>query len=50
MPYTYITKKLGKKKKYCMKSKESGKTYCSDTLEKRKRVQRLHEYYKNRSK
>ena len=50
MPYDYSVKKLGKKKKFCMTSKESGRTYCSDTLEKRKRVQRLHEVWKHRSK
>ncbi len=47
MPYIRFTKIVNGKKKYCLKNKETGKVYCSDTPEKREKVARLHEMFKH---
>ena len=50
MPYNYSTKKVDGKTKYCMTSKKTGKTYCYDSLAKRRKGERLHEYFANKKK
>jgi hypothetical protein len=47
MPYTLFQKEEKGEKKYCMKSKETGKTYCFDSPEKRKKGMRMHEVFKH---
>ena len=42
MPYT----KFKRGKKFCMTSKDSGKTYCYDSEEKREKGVRMHEAFK----
>jgi len=46
MPYDLFTKKVKGKKKYCMTSKDSGKTYCSNSAAARKKMMKLHEAFK----
>lgn len=47
MPYLFSTRIVKNKKKFCMTSKDSGKTYCYDSEEKRKNGARLHEAFKH---
>ena len=47
MPYNNITKTVKGKKKFCSVAKDTGKTYCSDSPEKRKKLQKLHEMFKH---
>jgi len=46
MPYTLSKKKTGEKK-YCMRSKDTGKTYCYPTATARKKGMRMHEAFKH---
>jgi len=45
MPYNLSTRIVKGKKKYCMTSKRTGKTYCYSSEADRKQGMRLHEYY-----
>lgn len=47
MPYTNFTKKVKGKKKWCMTSKDSGKTYCYNSAKERTEGARMHEAYKH---
>jgi len=47
MPYIKFTKKVKGKKKWCIKNKETGKVYCSDSKEKREKMIRMHEAFKH---
>lgn len=50
MPYTNFTKKVGGKKKYCMKSKDTGKSYCYSSAAARAKGKRMHEMFKHMPK
>ena len=41
------TKKEGGKTKYCMTSKDTGKTYCYDSSAERKKGIKMHEAFKH---
>ena len=45
MPYTKFTKKVGGKKKQCIKNKETGKVTCYDSVKKRKEGIRIKEAF-----
>lgn len=45
MPYTYSTQKKEGKKKYCMTSKRTGKTYCYDSPAARRKGAQMHEAF-----
>lgn len=47
MPYLLSTRVKEGKRKYCMTSKDSGKTYCYDSPEARKKGMRMHEAFKH---
>ena len=47
MPYDYSTKKVEGKTKYCMTSKETGKTYCYDSSAERRKGAKMHEMFKH---
>jgi len=45
MPYTYSTQTKEGRKKFCMTSKKTGKTYCYDSPEARERGAKTHEMF-----
>ena len=45
MPYTFSTQQREGKKKYCMTTIKTGKTYCYNTLKARKKGEKMHEIY-----
>jgi len=45
IPYTNFTKKVEGKTKYCMTAIKTGRTYCYNSAEARKRGARMHEIY-----
>ena len=47
MPYTLSTRSVKGKKKFCMTSKETGKTYCYDSPEARKKAMKMHHAFKS---
>ena len=47
MPYVLFTKQEKGEMKYCMRNKRTGKSYCFDSPEARKRGMRLHEAFKH---
>ena len=47
MPYTLSTKTVKGKKKWCMTSKDTGKTYCYDSASARAKGMKMHEIFKN---
>jgi len=47
MPYTLSTKKVKGKKKYVMKSKDTGKSYTYSSAAARKKGMKMHEAFKN---
>lgn len=50
MPYILSTKQVKGKKKFCAKSKTSGKTYCYSSAEARKKGMRMREMFSNMPK
>jgi len=50
MPYTLSTKKVKGKKKWCMTSKDTGKTYCYGSASERAKGMKMHEMFKNMPK
>jgi hypothetical protein len=47
MPYTLSRRKTKEGTKYCMTSKESGKTYCYDSESARSKGMKMHEMFKH---
>ena len=47
MPYTLSTKTVKGKKKWCMKSKDTGKSYCYDSPAARAKGMKMHEMFKH---
>lgn len=47
MPYNFSTRIKQGKKKFCMTSRDTGKTYCYDSEEERKKGAHLHEAFKH---
>lgn len=47
MPYILSTKTVKGKKKFCMRSKESGKMYCYNSTQARADGMKLHEAFKH---
>ena len=47
MPYQLSTKTVKGKKKWCMTSKNTGKTYCYNSAAARAKGMRIHEMYKH---
>lgn len=45
MPYNFSVRMKQGKKKFCMTSRNTGKTYCYDSEEKRKEGARIHEAF-----
>ena len=45
MPYRNFTKQVGGKTKYCMEAIRTGKTYCYDSPETRKKGAKMHEMF-----
>ena len=50
MPYNLFKAKKEGKVKFCMKSKDTGKTYCYPSAADRKKGARMHEMFKNMPK
>ncbi len=50
MPYDNFTRKKGGKTFYCMKNKNTGKTYCYKSKSDRERGVRVHEMFKHMPK
>ncbi len=50
MPYKKFTKIEKGKKKFCMKSLDSGRTYCYSSAEARAKAMRIHEMFKHTPK
>jgi len=47
MPYTLSQRKKEGKTKYCMTSKDTGKTYCYNSEADRAKGMKMHEMFKN---
>ena len=47
MPYNLSTRTVKGKKKWCMTSKDTGKTYCYDSAAARAKGMRMHEMFKH---
>ena len=47
MPYKLSTKTVKGKKKWCMTSKDTGKTYCYDSTAARAKGMKMHEMFKH---